>query len=175
MAVDLFTPRAVHPVFHPVGVVGQSLVLDGERHLSAFAFPMISGVRILHALVLLRTVTALQQTALEIGSALAVLVCSGTVVLEAFARRANAGQVHRIELEFTGRDDVFPARCWLVLMASAVFVFLILELRIPAAELVVRYVAVDLPFVQVPHVGFVGEAGVGGDHGALLVDIVGDA
>jgi len=161
-------------VFHPVGVVGQAFVLDSERHLSALAFPMISGVRILHALVLLRAVTALQQTALEIGSALAVLICPGTVVLEAFARRASAGQVHRIELEFTGRDDLLPVRDRLVLMALAVFVFLVLELRVATAEFVVGHVAVDLPFVQVLHIGFVGEAGIGGNGGALLVDTVSD-
>jgi len=172
VAVDLFTLWAVHPMFHPVGIVGLAFVLYCERHLSALAFPMISGVRILHALLLLRAVAALQQTTLEIGSALAVLICSGSVVLEAFACRANAGQADRIELEFTGRDDLFPTRGRLVLMALAVLGFLVLELRVPAPESVIRHVTIDLPFVQVLHVGFVGEAGIGGNDDALLVDVV---
>jgi len=41
VAVDLFASRAVNPVFHPVGVVRQSLVFDGERHLSARPFAVI--------------------------------------------------------------------------------------------------------------------------------------
>lgn len=35
-------PLTVHdPVFHPVSVVRQALVLDGERNLSARPIPMI--------------------------------------------------------------------------------------------------------------------------------------
>ncbi len=49
-------------------------------------------------------------------------------------------------------------------MTLAILVFLVLELRVATAEFVVRHVAVDLPFVRVLHVGFVGEAGIGGDH-----------
>jgi hypothetical protein len=30
VAIDLFALRAVYPMFHPVGVVGLVLVLDGE-------------------------------------------------------------------------------------------------------------------------------------------------
>ena len=39
-------------------------------------------------------------------------------------------------------------------MALAVFVFLVGELRILAAELIIGDVAIDLPFVQVLHIGF---------------------
>jgi len=60
-------------------------------------------------------------------------------------------------------------------MPLSVFVLLVLELRISASEFVVRYVAVDLALVQVLHVGFVGEAGVGGNDGTLLVDVLGNA
>ena len=33
VTVDLFALRAAYPVFHPAGVVRQSLVFDGERDL----------------------------------------------------------------------------------------------------------------------------------------------
>lgn len=41
VTVNFFASRAVYPVFHPVGVVRQSLVFDGERHLSAGTIPMV--------------------------------------------------------------------------------------------------------------------------------------
>jgi hypothetical protein len=59
----------------------------------------------------------------------AILGFAFALVANGIACRADARQIHRIELEFTGWDDVFPARGWLVLMAFAVFVFLVLELR----------------------------------------------
>ena len=136
---------------------------------------MIGGVRVLHALMLFGAVPALQQSALEIGPTLAVLVGSGALVREGLVRRADANQVHRVELEFTGRNDVFPAGVRLVLMALAILVFLMGELGITAAELVVRHIAVDLAFMQVLHIRFVGEAGVGGDNRAGFINVVGDA
>jgi len=60
-------------------------------------------------------------------------------------------------------------------VALAVFVFLVGELRISAAELVIGDVAVDLLFVQILHVSFIGKASVGGHDGAFLVDVLGDA
>lgn len=135
---------------------------------------MIGGRRILHALALLRAVPALQQTTFEMHPDFAILGFAFALVANGIACRADARQIHRIELEFTGWDDVFPARGWLVLMAFAVFVFLVLELRVATAEFVIGHVAVDLPFVQVLHVGFIGEAGVGRNDGALLVNVVGD-
>lgn len=56
-----------------------------------------------------------------------------------------------------------------MLITFVVLVFLVLELRVSAAKLVVRHVAVDLPFVQVFHVGFIGEAGVSSDDSTLLI------
>ena len=175
VAVYFFASWAVDTVLHPIRVVGQALVFDSERDLSAFAFPMVGGLRVLHALMLLRTVSTLQQTALEVGPALAILVGAGGVVFQAFACRTDASQVHRIKLELTGRDGLFPARVWQVLMPLAVFVFLVVELRIPAAELVVRHVTVNPPFVQVFHVGFIGEASVSSDHSPLLIDVFDNA
>jgi hypothetical protein len=50
-------------------------------------------------------------------------------------------------------------------VALAVFVFLISELRISATELVIRDIAIDLPFVQILHVGFISEAGISSNDG----------
>ncbi|BBI50700.1 hypothetical protein HORIV_31210 [Vreelandella olivaria] len=56
-------------------------------------------------------------------------------------------------------------------MALAVFVFLVGELRISAAELVIRDVAIDLLLVQVLHISFIGKACICGDGGAFLIDV----
>lgn len=45
-------------------------------------------------------------------------------------------------------------------MPLTVFIFLRRELWFAASEEVVRDVTVDLVFVQIPHVGFVGEASI---------------
>jgi len=104
----------------------------------------------------------------------AVLGFAGALIADGVVRRAGAGEVHRIEPELTGWNDVFPSRFGQVLVPFAVLVLLVLELRITASELVVRNVAVDFPFVQVLHVRFVGEAGIRSNDGALLVDVVGN-
>src|SRR5690606_39570487 len=175
VTVDFLTLRAVHSVLHPVGIVGQALVLDGERDLSSGAFAMVGRCGILHALVFLRAVPALQQTAFEVHADFAILSFACALVADGVARRADARQVDWIELELTGRNDVFPAGGLLVLVTLAVLVFLVLVLRGATAEFVVRHVAVDLPFVQVLHVGFVGEAGISGNDGTLLINVVCDA
>ena len=136
---------------------------------------MVSGCRVLHALVLLGTVATLQQSTFEVNSDLAILGFPLTPIGKLFVSRADADQVHGIELEFTGRDDLLPVRDRLVLMALAVFVFLVLELRVATAEFVVGHVAVDLPFVQVLHIGFVGEAGIRSDDSTSLVTAVSNA
>lgn len=41
MTVDLFASRAVDSVLHPVGVVRQAFVFDGERHLSTGALTVV--------------------------------------------------------------------------------------------------------------------------------------
>src|SRR5690554_7928898 len=119
--------------------------------------------------------TTLQQAAFEVGTGDTIPIRASRLIMKLLPCRADTGECDRIELEFTGRDDLFPACVWLVLVTLAVFVFLMRELGIPAAEPVVRNVAVDLPFMQVLHIGFVGEAGVGGYYSALLVDVVRDA
>lgn len=70
---------------------------------------MIGRSRVLHALVFLRAMPALEKTAFEVHPGLAVLDFPRALIADGIARRANAGQVHRIELEFTGWDDGFPA------------------------------------------------------------------
>jgi len=129
----------------------------------------------LRALILLRAVPALEQAPFEVHPGLAVLGFPGVLVADGVACRSDAGQIYRIELEFTSRNDVFPTGFGQILVAFAVLVLLVLELWIAAPELVVGNVAVDLTFVQVLHVRFVGEAGIGGDDGALLVDVLGNA
>lgn len=56
-------------------------------------------------------------------------------------------------------------------MALAVFVFLAGELGISAAELIIRDVAIDLLFVKVLHISFIGEAGIRSDDSAFLIDV----
>ena len=174
MAIDLFALLAVHPVLHPVGVIGLALGLYGKGDLPSRAFAMVGRGRILHAAMLLGTVPALEQFSFEVHPDLSVLRFPLASQGETLASWADTGQLHRIELELTGRDGVLPALIREVLMPFAVLVLLVLELRVPAAELVVRHVAVDPVLVQVLHVGFVGETGVSGDHRALLVDTLGD-
>lgn len=109
MAIDGFALRAVDAVLHPVGVVGLALVLDGERDLPSRAFSVVGRSRILHALMLLEAMSALEKTAFEVHSGLAVLRFALALVTDGFARRADTGHGHRIELELTGGDDLFPA------------------------------------------------------------------
>ena len=121
----------------------------------------------MHALVFLGAMPALEKTAFKVHPSLAVLGFAGALVADGISCWTGAGEVHRIELELTSWDDGFPAAFGQTLVPLAVFVLLVLELRISASEFVVRDVAVDLAFVQVLHVGFVGEAGVGGNDGTL--------
>lgn len=62
MAVDLLAPRAIYPMLHSIGVVGLAFVLDGKRYLATRALAMVRRRRVLHTLVFLRAVSALQQT-----------------------------------------------------------------------------------------------------------------
>ncbi len=94
--------------------------------------------------------SALQQAAFEVHPDIAILGFSLPPISQRFTGRADTGQLHRIELEVTRRNGVLPALVRQVLMPLSIFVFLVVELRIPAAELVVRDVAVDLPLVQRP-------------------------
>lgn len=77
VTLDFLAQLAVHPVFYPIRVVGQALVFDSERDLAPFAFAMVGSVRVVHALMFLRVVSTLQQTALEVGPALAILIGAG--------------------------------------------------------------------------------------------------
>jgi len=70
---------------------------------------------------------------------------------------------------------VFPAALRSSLLALTVLIFLLGELRITAAESVVWDVTVDLLLMQILHVRFVGEARVGGDNCAGLINIFGNA
>jgi len=106
---------------------------------------------------------------------LAVLGFPCALVADGVARRAGADEVHRIELELTGWNDVFPGGVRQVLVPLTVLVLLLRKLRVTASEFVVGNVAVYLTFVQVLHVRFVGGAGVGGNDSALLVDVLGNA
>ena len=108
------------------------------------------------------------------GSGYAVLVGSGALVAQGFSGGTDARHRNRVELEFTGRNHVFPTALRWGLRALTVLGFLVCELGITASEAVVRDVTVDLMFVQVLHIGFVGEAGVGGYDRAGLIDVVGN-
>jgi len=88
---------------------------------------------------------------------------------------ADTGHFHWIELELTRCNSVFPAGVRKVLMPLTIFIFLLRELRIAAAEAIVRDVAVDLLFMQVVRVGFVGEAGISGDNRAGFINVLGDS
>jgi len=110
-----------------------------------------------------------------VGSGYAVLIGSGALVTQGFSSGADTRHRNGIELEFTGRNHVLPAALRWILLALTVLFFLLGELGITAAEAVVRNVTVDLMLMQVLHVGFVGEAGVGGHDRAGLIDVVGNA
>ena len=109
VTVDLFASRAVHAVLHPVRVVRQAFVFDGERYLSTGTFTVIGRGRVLHALVFLRAMPALEKAAFEVHPDFAVLGFAGALVTDGVACRTDTGQIHRIELEFAGWDDGFPA------------------------------------------------------------------
>jgi len=110
-----------------------------------------------------------------VGSGYAVLVGSIALVTQGFSSGADTRHRTGIELELTGRNHLFPEVFRWGLRALTVLGFLVCELGITASEVVVRDVTVDLMFVQVLHIGFVGEAGVGGHDRAGLIDVVGDA
>ena len=109
------------------------------------------------------------------GSGYAVLIGSGALVTQGFSGGTDARHRNRVELEFTGGNHVFPAALRWGLRALTVLGFLVYELGITAAEAIVRDVTVDLLLMQVLHVGFVGEACVGGHDRAGLINIIGDA
>jgi len=107
VAVDFLAFWTIHAVFHPVCVVQQAFVLDGERYLSAGALTVIGWCRVLHALVFLRAMPALGETAFEVRPGLAFLGFAGALMADGVAHRADAGEALRIELELTDWDDVF--------------------------------------------------------------------
>ena len=117
---------------------------------------------------------ALEQTALELHPSLTVLGFPCALVTNGVACRTDTGKTHRIELEFTRRNDVFPTGFRRILVPFSVLAFLLREPGVPASEFVVRHVAVDLSLVQILHVRFVGEAGVRRNDSTLLVDIAGN-
>ena len=121
------------------------------------------------------TVAALQKSPLEVGSGYAVLVGSGAFVAQGFSGGTDAHHRSGVELEFTDRNHMFPAALRWSLLALTVLVFPLGDLRITAAKAIVRDVTVDLLLMQVLHVGFVGEACVGGHDRAGLINIIGDA
>jgi len=110
-----------------------------------------------------------------VGSGYAVLVGSGVFVAQGFSGGTDARHRNGVELEFTGRNHMFPAVFRWGLLALTVLGFLVYELRITVTKAVVRDVTVDLVFMQILHVRFANEAGVGGDNRAGLIDVVGDA
>ena len=55
----------------------------------------------------------------------------------------------------------FQPCVWEVLVPLTVFIFLLRELRVATAKAVVRDVTIDPLFMQILHIGFVGEAGIG--------------
>ena len=122
MAIDRFPLRTVHPVLHPAGVVRLALGFEGEGDLPSRAFAMVGRCWILHAAVLLGAVPTLQQSTFEVHPAFAVLSFACALVTEGVARRADARQVHRVELEFAGGDDVLPPCRRSVLMVFAIHV-----------------------------------------------------
>ncbi len=80
---------------------------------------------------------------------------------ECLARWTDASFVLRIEGKFCGWDLAFGL-LFSCLMSLAIFGFLIGKLGISTSELIVRDVAIDLVFMQILHVGFVGKAGICG-------------
>jgi hypothetical protein len=112
---------------------------------------------------------------LEVGSWYAVLVDSGAFVTQGFSSRTDTRHRNGIELEFTGRNHLFPTGLRWGFLALTVLVFLLGELRITTAESVVRDVTVDLLLMQILHIRFVGEAGIGGNNRAGLIDVLGNA
>ena len=79
----------------------------------------------------------------------AILVDSGAFVAQGFSGGTDACHHNWVELEFTGRNHVFPTALRWGLRALTVLGFLVCELGITASEAVVRDVTVDLMFVQV--------------------------
>jgi hypothetical protein len=159
-------------MLHPVGIGRTAPEFQSVRDLSSFAFAMICRTGILHALVFLRAVSALQQSPLEVGSGYVILVSSGAFVTQGFSSGIDARHRNRIELAFTGWNHLFPPRLWLALVAFSILVFLLGELGATTSKSVVRDATVDLLLMQVLHIGFVGEAGVGGhDRAGLIGDV----
>lgn len=175
MTVNRFALLAIDSVLHPVGVIWCAFVFNGEGDLSAGAVAVVRRSGILHTFVLLRTVATLQQATYEVHSDFAVQSFPLPSISKCLAGWADTGQLHWIELEFTRCKGAFPTLVGEVLMPLTVLVFLLRELWITAAEAIVRDVTVDLLLMQVLHIGFVGEAGVGGHDRAGLIDVVGNA
>ncbi|KXS51981.1 MAG: hypothetical protein AWU57_3635 [Marinobacter sp. T13-3] len=68
---------------------------------------MIGRGRVLHSLVFLGAVPAIEQAPCKPLPGFAFLDFASALIADEVPRRANTGQVHRIELELTGWDDVF--------------------------------------------------------------------
>lgn len=75
---------------------------------------------------------------------------SGWIILRSIFRHLSA----HLKLDEASWRRLSPAFIGYILVALAVFVFLVGELRISAAELIIRGVAIDLLLVQVLHIGF---------------------
>jgi len=131
---------------------------------------MVGAIGVVHAVVFEWARSALAKFAGEVMGFSAYVMGFNTAIAEAFSIRTDAAKGVRVEVEFGGGEDGFTQRFVVVLMAFAVFGFLAVEFRVTAAELVVRYVGVDVSRFNVLVIGFVGEAGVGGHVDTGVVD-----
>lgn len=68
--------------------------------------------------------------------------------------------MHGIKGKLTGGDHIYLIGAY---SPSRVLRLLMLELWISRSELIIRDVAIDVIFMQILHVGFVGKTGIGGD------------
>ena len=93
-----------------------------------------------------------------------------------FLRRTATGFSHRVKLEFACREYSHTAFAFTGNGAArAMGKLLLIECCITFAELVIRNIGINLLFMQVLHVGFVGIAGIGRYHRTCLIDIAGQA
>ena len=174
MTVDPLAEVGIDAVLHPVGVVGSTIgFLNDEGHLPAMAFARGGRVWVAQAGLLQIAGPAFAQSTLEEELVVSVFVLVFAAQPHRFARRAGAGLGYRIERKRARRDHGLRGfRLPRGRRAGAVGGFVVRELWVTRAKLIIGDIPIDPIVMQILHVGFIRITGVGGHDGAVLVEIV---
>ena len=118
--------------------------------------------------------SAIGEFAFKISFDVALAVCAFILQPKFIARWAMTGFLFQVEIELTGWDDLSDTLFY-VLMALAVFVFLMFVSWVPRTELVVWDIGIDFIVFEITIILFIGKTRVSGDYDFICINIIADA